>query len=187
MERNQIHRLLEKYFEGNTTLEEERILTGFLMELDSRDTELLPVKKQFELFRTGQELSFNTDQLDEKIMRSIAEYENQQIPPVRKIRITRFLLAASIAIAVVLTGIFLLRSGNKVINDTYTDPRLAYEETQKTLIYISSKINEGMKPLNNISKINSGTEQLRNLEKIDKSLGMLNLVSFINPSSNLKK
>jgi hypothetical protein len=109
------------------------------------------------------------------------------MPAEKKTYLLRYLVAASFALAIVLSGIFFLRSERDEITDTFTDPQLAYAETQKTLLFISQKMNEGMKPLDNISKINTGASQLKNLEKMDKSLGMLNLVSFINQSSNMKK
>jgi hypothetical protein len=188
MEKNQIHRLLEKYFEGNTTLDEEKSLHGFFAEEGvDKYPEWLPLKKQFELFRAGKELSFDTAHLDSGLFRLIEEYEIQQTPPAGRRNLVRFMIAACITIAVVLSGIFIFRSQNRQIRDTYSDPQLAYAETQKALLFVSQKMNQGMKPLNHITKINSGTEQLKNLEKMDKSLGMLNLVSFINQSSNLKK
>ncbi|HEX2393795.1 MAG TPA: hypothetical protein VHI78_00520 [Bacteroidales bacterium] len=187
MEKNQIHRLLEKYFEGSTTLEEEKALRDFFSVSGDDNPDLLPLKRQFEIFSAGQSLSFNTLDLESGIIKSIEDFEQKQIPPVRKPGITRYLVAASIAIAVLLSGIFILKSQNKQIRDTYTDPQIAYAETQKALLLISQKMNEGMQPLTNITKINSGNEQLKKLEKMDKSLEMLNLVSFINQSSNLKK
>jgi len=187
MEKNQIHQLLAKYFEGKSTLEEERILLGIFSDLQDSDPEWRPVKKQFELFRAGREYSYSTDDLEANIIKGIEEYELRMSPPVKKRSISQYMVAASIAIAVVLSGIVLFRATDKEIKDTFNDPQLAYAETQKALLFVSQKMNQGMKPLTNISKINSGSEQLKNLEKMDKSLGMLNLVSFINQSSNLKK
>jgi hypothetical protein len=97
------------------------------------------------------------------------------------------MIAASIALIVGISGLLIYNAQNRASKDTFSDPRLAYLETQRTLLYISNKMNKGIEPLSNISKINTGTEELRNLGKIDKSLGMLNLVSFVNKSSNLKK
>jgi hypothetical protein len=86
-----------------------------------------------------------------------------------------------------LAGIFLYQRSSSKATDTYTDPKLAYLETQKALLYVSEKMNKGIKPLSNVAKINSATSQLKSLEKMDRSLEMLNLVSIINVSSNMKK
>jgi hypothetical protein len=187
MDKNQIHQLLAKYFEGNTTLDEERVLLDFFSALQDEEAELRPLKKQFDLFRTGREFSLDATNLESKILEGIKEYEMQIRPAAKKRNITRYLLAASIIGIIAISGIVFFKAGNNRLKDTYSDPQLAYAETQKALLFVSQKMNQGMKPLANITKITSGSGQLKNLEKMDKSLGMLNLVSFINQSSNLKK
>jgi len=187
MENSPIHQLLAKYFEGNTTLQEERIIQEyFTNDLDIPE-ELRPLRKQFTILKSGRELSFDTGALESRILADIEKSEEQTKPAVRKFPLKRFLLAASITLMIALSGIIFFRSRNNRIRDTFTDPHLAYAETQKALLLVSRTMNKGIEPLSNISKINSGTEQLKKLEKIDQSLGMLNLVSFINQSSNLKK
>ena len=187
MEKNQIHRLLEKYFEGNTSLKEEKDLRDYFSGSDINNPEWTSMKRQFDLLISGQGIHFDISDLESGILKSIDDYERQHNPPLRKSYIIRYLVAASVSIAFILSGILLFRTQHTQIADTYSDPQLAYAETQKTLLFISQKMNDGMKPLNHINRINSGTQQLKNLEKMDKSMGMLNLVSFINQSSNLKK
>lgn len=185
MEKHQINQLIEKYFEGNTSLKEEKILREYLSQDEYNDWPEL--KKQFGYFKEAQELSLNTSRLESRIISSIEEFERQSSPPAKKRSITRYLVAATIAAAIIIAGIFIARSPDNRIRDTYTDPAIAYAETQKALLLVSQKMNQGIKPLNHINRLNTGTQQLKNLEKMDKSLEMLNLVSFINPSSNLKK
>jgi hypothetical protein len=187
MENSPIHQLLAKYFEGNTSLQEERIIQEYFNNDLAVPEDLLPLKKQFALLKSGRNLSFDTTILESKILAQIEEYEKQIGTPVKRFPLKRFLIAASITLVIALSGIMFFRSQNNRIRDTFTDPHLAYAETQKALLLVSRTMNKGIEPLSNISKINSGTEQLKKLEKIDQSLGMLNLVSFINQSSNLKK
>ena len=96
-------------------------------------------------------------------------------------------IVLAVALMMGIAGVIVYQTKINNVKDTFTDPQLAYNETQKTLLYVSQKMNKGIEPLANISKINTGTNKLKTLEKIDQSLGMLNLVSFINRSSNLKK
>ena len=77
------------------------------------------------------------------------------------------------------------RSGRS--KDTFDDPQLAYLEAQKTLLYVSKTMSKGMEPLKNVSKINEGTGHLKTLKKLDSGLEMMNMVSIINKSTNLKK
>ncbi len=188
MENYQIHRLLEKFFEGNTSIEEEKALQNYFASDTSGDTEWRLLKRQFDLFASARDLKFNSLDLESEILQKIEDFEKQKIEePKRSFPLTRFLVAASISLAVILSGVFILRSKKNGPTDTFADPQLAYAETQKALLFVSQKLNEGMKPLDNINKIKDATGQLKNLEKMDESLGMLNLVSFINHSSNLKK
>jgi hypothetical protein len=186
MKNNRIQQLVQKYLEGNTTLEEERILAQFFSDAGEVDDDLRPLKLQFELFNKGRELSFDAVSLESAILGRIEDFEKLQVPAVKRFNISRLLVAASIALLITVSGVLVFRAQNR-LKDTYSDPRLAYYETQKTLLYISQKMNKGIQPLSNISKINSSTRHLKKLEKIDESMGMLNLVSFINHSSNLKK
>jgi hypothetical protein len=101
--------------------------------------------------------------------------------------ITRLAVAATIAVLIGISGIIVLNKEWHKERDTFSDPQLAYAEAQKTLLYISQKMNQGIKPLNSVSKINAGAKPLKSLKKLDHSLDMLNRVSFMNQSSNLKK
>lgn len=185
MKNDHIHQLLIKYFEGNTSLEEERALKEFFSGENQIDPEWMPVKAQFDLFSTGKRIIPDSPGLEFKILNKISESERNSLPQ-KRFNMMRFAAAAVIIISLVVPGILIYDSQNR-IKDTYDDPRIAYMETQKALMFVSQKMNKGMEPLSNISKINTGREQLKKIEKIDRSMGMLNLVSFINQSSNLKK
>jgi hypothetical protein len=187
MENNQIRQLLIKYYDGNTTLQEERILREYFAGEHKIDAEWIPLKKQFDLFDTGRLPAYDAVALESKIMNHIASHE-QQIPPLsRRLPLSKLLMAASLALMIGISALLIFQSKRQSFEDTYTDPQLAYLETQKTLLLISQKINKGIEPLSNVSKINTGADQLKNLGKLDESLEMLNLVSLINQSSNLKK
>jgi hypothetical protein len=187
MDNSQIQQLLAKYFEGNTTLEEEKMLRQYLSTAEDTDEERRLLKRQFEIFHSVSGLTFDTVALDDRILKKITSWEQQVDPPVRKFRRMHLLVAASVALAIAVSGVVFFKAQSSRAKDTFDDPRLAYAETQRALLFVSQKMNQGMEPLSNISRINTGTEQLKNLEKMDESLGMLNLVSFINQSSNLKK
>ncbi len=187
MDANRIRQLLASYFEGATTLDEERILRDYFTGDQQIEDDLIPFRAQFTLFDKTSLPPYDSDALETKIMNRLLNMEGDREVTTRKIPLRRMLMAASIAAAIGLSVLLLNRFYNSETKDTYADPQLAYQETQKTLLYISKKINHGLEPLNNVSKINTGADQLRNIGKMDESLGMLNLVSIINQSSNMKK
>lgn len=186
MDTNQVKQLLAKYSEGNTTLFEEKALLEYFTEEHEIDADLKSWKAQFTILKNCRELKFDISGLESKIAEQIDG--SVKIPPSsRKLHVSRFLVAASIALMITIGGVIFFQIQRNQTKDTFTDPQIAYHETQKALLYISLKMNKGIEPLSNISKISTGSDKLKTLEKMDESLGMLNLVSFINKSSNLKK
>lgn len=187
MDINRIRQLLESYFEGATTLDEERTLRDYFTGDQQIEDDLIPYRAQFTLLNKASLPPDKSDVLEAKIMNRILNMEAGGAVKTRKMPLRRVLMAASMAAAVGLSALLFNHFHNSESKDTYADPQLAYQETQKALIYISQKMNQGLEPLNNVSKINTGANQLRNIGKMDESLGMLNLVSIINQSSNMKK
>jgi hypothetical protein len=186
MDIKEIRVLLEKYFEGETTLEEDQALLDYFSG-ENVDSKLRPFQQQFLLLQSGREpLAFDPG-FETRLADMI---ESQQEIPRHKPKspwITRLAVAASIAILIGISGVIVLNKEWHKEKDTFSDPQLAYAEAQKTLLYVSQKMNQGMKPLNAVSKINAGAKPLKSLKKLDHSLDMLNRVSFMNQSSNLKK
>ncbi|MBN1790549.1 MAG: hypothetical protein JW830_08640 [Bacteroidales bacterium] len=187
MDTNRIRQLLVRYFEGATTLEEERTLRDYFTGDQPVEEDLIPFRDQFNLFDETLISQAESDALQAKIMNRILSMEADGEVKTSKMSLKRLMMAASVAAAIGLSVLLITRFQNSEVKDTYADPQLAYQETQKALLYISQKMNHGLEPLNNVSKINTGADQLRNIGKMDESLGMLNLVSIINQSSNMKK
>ena len=186
MDIKEIQVLLEKYFEGETTLEEDQALLDYFS-AENIDSKLQPWQQQFLLLNSGREpLTFDPD--FEKRLAGLIEAE-QEIPMRRHKShwITRLAIAATIAVLIGISGVIVLNKEWHKEKDTFSDSQLAYAEAQKTLLYVSQKMNQGIKPLNAVSKINAGAKSLKSLKKLDHSMDMLNRVSFMNQSSNLKK
>ncbi len=186
MDIKEIKVLLEKYFEGETTLEEDQVLLDYFSG-ENIDSKFRPYQQQFLLLQSGREpLPFDPD--FENRLAVLIEAEQQLPVRAHKSRwITRFAVAATIAVLIGISGVIVLNKEWHKEKDTFSDPQLAYAEAQKTLLYVSQKMNQGIKPLNAVSKINAGAKPLKSLKKLDHSMDMLNRVSFMNQSSNLKK
>jgi hypothetical protein len=186
MDIKEIQALLEKYFEGDTNLEEDQALLDYFSG-ENIDSKFRALQQQFLLLQSGREpLVFDPE--FENRMADLIEQQQETPNHAHKSRwITRLAVAATIAVLIGISGIVVLNKEWRKEKDTYSDPRIAYAEAQKTLLYVSQKMNQGMKPLNAVSKINAGAKPLKSLKKLDHSMDMLNRVSFMNQSSNLKK
>jgi hypothetical protein len=187
MQADVLKTLLTKYFEGSTSLEEEKLLRQYFTTQEALPQELLTYRNQFLLSQAMAESTMDTGELERKITEKIDALAAFPKPLNNRRSMYRFMAAASVTVLIgIAAGFFFLQQKPRA-EDTFTDPQLAYHEAQKALMYVSQKMNRGIEPLSNVSKITTGTDKLKSLERMDESLGMLNLVSFINQSSNLKK
>ena len=187
MDINQVKLLLAKYFNGDTTLEEERMLQGYFSDETEIPGELISYRQQFMLLSSSAWAEHDTSKLDLRISEMI-DSQAEAIPIQSHRRLLyRYLVAASVILMLGVSAFLIYQVRNSTVRDTYSDPKIAYQEAQRALMYVSQKMNKGIEPLANVSKITAGNEQLKALQKMDESMGMLNLVSIINRSSNLKK
>ena len=89
------------------------------------------------------------------------------------IKIRRYLLpimgvAASILI---IAGSYFFLARNTELKDTYTDPKIAYAETMKILMDVSSKMNHATLALEPVGKMNKMAS--KSFEAINKSKGIV--------------
>ncbi|MEZ4950118.1 MAG: hypothetical protein R2784_12120 [Saprospiraceae bacterium] len=147
MESNKITALLEKYFEGQTSLEEEKQLRDFFSK-ENVPENLLPLPRTVQLFfEVEREASLSKD-FDEKILEEIQKSEMNL--GIRRMNFTWFRLAM---LAIAIGGLFLVKNFNTKSQDNTIDwskyeaqtPEEAYEETIKALALVSKKLNAGEK------------------------------------------
>ncbi|AXT59024.1 hypothetical protein D1816_01205 [Aquimarina sp. AD10] len=129
MELSNIEKLLEKYFEGETTISEEKELKVYF----TRETVPSHLERYRDLFQYFSEESTITATRDLKL-------KTRNRPKFAWVG-----MAASIAL---ITGLFLTRTNpppEKV--DTFEDPEIALQETKKILSMVSQYMNEGKQGL----------------------------------------
>jgi hypothetical protein len=183
-----IEELLEKYYNGDTSLEEERKLHWYFQ------THEIPMhlKPDAEIFRyhykrTTEEASPG---ISEKLSKLIEEQRNKSrfILPVRSIRWISG-IAASILIMLSL-WIGIGRDSNRQRHsgrfaDTFDDPQLAYLETKKTLLLVSEKLNAGTKELQYLKKYNQSVGMLEPILSFGPSIQRLDKISRFNEATEL--
>jgi hypothetical protein len=148
MEANYIKELLNKYFEAETTLEEEKILKEyFLSENVSED--LAVYKNLFVGYAQAQTEPF-TKELE---FPKFKVHKNQKW----------YAIAATV---VVLFGTVVLlqppEKQAKTSNElgTFTDPEVAFIETQKALTMVSKNINIGIENANYVTEFKKSKEKV---------------------------
>ena len=130
MELGRIEKLLEKYFEAETSIAEEKELKEYFTSLDVAQ-HLEQYKPLFGYFPQAKQ-----------------EHFNLAIPLTTKKRNRVVWLSVAASVAVLLgVGLFTFNNYNEPkSNDlgTYDDPEVAFRETQKALAMISEHVNKGI-------------------------------------------
>ncbi len=162
MEWKEIGFLLEKYYEGNTSRDEEERLRQALRRKDlpaewhaDRDAFLgLAAAKDAE----------PGPGFEDRLTAAIREAAGGRKRFLYPRRSPGFMFAAAAAgVALLVAGYFVLQTSGifrSSPRDTFSDPRLAYQETRNTLLLVSQLMNKGTEPLSNISKLDDGAREL---------------------------
>ncbi|MEM9676373.1 MAG: hypothetical protein AAF992_27525 [Bacteroidota bacterium] len=164
MESTNIRELVEKYWEGNTTLEEEAQLRDYF----NREEAPADLKKEAALFRYYQShTQFRTldEQFDDTLTQRIERKEAKQ----RWLTFRPVLRIAAIIVLVVLAAVLFkaewnspaTETGSVAVEDTYEDPRLAYEQTKEALLLVSSLMNEGTQHMVNLENFSEAQETVK--------------------------
>lgn len=161
-----IEYLIEAFYDGKTSIEEEQILYQyFSVENKNIPTHLLAEKKIFqELFLLQKyQTPDNFKDRTSKLIDSLAakEKNNKQKEKTKSISLFRILSIAA-CVSILLGGsiytFFKLEDNNPKLTDTYTNPQDAYLKAQETLLDASTALNKGFKGIdemnNNLEKSN---------------------------------
>ena len=157
METSKIEKLLQNYFNGESTTEEEKILENYFRSafVDEK------FKEYTEFFCGLSELS-NTSadsNIEEEIMDFILESENKDKLKYRWLWQTVTGIAASVII--VLGGFLFYQQQQKPFEDTFKNPEEAYAYARQTLQFVSVKYNKGVSGLAEFNKLQKAAEPIK--------------------------
>ncbi|MBS4058707.1 MAG: hypothetical protein KGZ82_15445 [Bacteroidales bacterium] len=159
----EIERLLEKFYNGETSLQEEALLREWFASAEI-PSHLASLKAQFapDLVKSKAELP--DEAFDEAFFQLIDQHEKtHKAYSLRKMIYAGLGLAASLAI---MLSIY-LEFKPRTIEDTFNDPALAYEEVQRAMLFVSSKLNKGMEPVRQgTASFNAGMEKASDFNKM---------------------
>ncbi|WP_194768071.1 hypothetical protein [Tamlana sp. I1] len=151
---NNIEKLLEKYENGETTLQEEQALKQFFAQ-EHVPPHLEMYKPMFAYFAANQDEVFT---------------KNVSLKPKRGFNYTWISVAA---VVVLLLG-FYFENSNKT-NDlgTYNDPEIAFNEFSKSMEMISEKLNQGTATVGYLEEVNKGASTLKYLEELENATSII--------------
>jgi len=182
MNSGEIKRLLEKYYSGESTPGEELILKKFFS-MDIVPPDLKVDQEVFRYYMQVGEIPEPSADFEKNIISAI---ENEEAHSIRFRRRRIFgMLSAIAATILILAGSYFFFAGRSGPRDTYSDPELAYAETMKILLEVSSRLNNGTKALGHLSDLQDETSKTmatvsrsaavleENLKPLDKVLDVL--------------
>ncbi len=163
MDYNRIDILLNKYWDCETTLEEEQELRAFF---SSRQDDARWAKEAA-LFRYFEE-SRNNSPLGEFFDHRILEEIGKSEKPAGKVRSLWMNIGKVAAVILVLVSAVYFsvedfRSEPKISQElgTYEDPKKAFEETKKALLMLSGSMNSGKEQVQKVSIFNEAQETIK--------------------------
>jgi hypothetical protein len=164
MNTKELNRLLEKYYKGESTETEEEKLGRFFSGEnipEGYDAE----KAIFSYYNEANAIPEPSYDFEARILDGIDRYEEGR----RKFSIRRHLIPSLSTAAgiLLLAGSYFFFIHRSEPRDTFTDPQIAYAETMKILMNVSSQLNRGAMALEPVGKMNEMTT--KSLQSIHKS------------------
>lgn len=178
---SEIDQLLKNYLEGETSLEEEKILRDFFSRGDL-PPRYQPYIEMFRGFGAMAAVQLNNRRFDKEWSRKSKQKTDQNKPwsffthwyAVTGIAAT-LLLAVLVFVPVKKMPVISLFSTK--IEDTFDDPRKAYAETVKALLMVSEKINTGTNQMKDLNKLDEGLKNAGKMLTFNKGLDDANKLS----------
>jgi hypothetical protein len=169
MDSKQLEELLHKYWECETSLEEEQQLREYFCRTDVPE----PWKDTAALFQYFEKQKQKTvqPQFEEAVIQAI-----KRPPGGKTLSLVQISLRIAAGVAVVLAAVFFvrqeIRSNNADIafEDTYDDPRKALEETKKALMMISKGFGRAETQAKKINMLNEAQDKIQAKPEVNTEL-----------------
>jgi hypothetical protein len=167
MKEEKLKKLLEKYYNGQTTDEDETLLKDFF-----RNQKAQGFEADKELFSALSDLEIipePSSDFDKRIYSAIRSLDSKKrIKTFSRHYISIIGIAAAFLLLIGSYFLFIYKAGPK---DTFSDPQIAYAETIKILREVSDKFNKGKAELLPLTRMDNATRL--GLEELDRSADVI--------------
>ena len=165
MDSNRLKELLGRYWNGESTLEEEQQLRDHFStsEIPEEHKETAALFKYFEQSRKKSLTDISFD-------RTIVEKIHKPAAKGRVASIVFNAMKIAAGVVVLMVAIWFVRtevrqSTPQEVVDTYDDPKMAFEETKKALLMISKSFGSAEKQAKKINMFNDAKEEIQRRKK----------------------
>jgi hypothetical protein len=155
-----IEQLLEKYWKCETSLEEEKQLREYFR--NEVPENLKETADLFRYYEHQQQQMVNNQDFDNEVYKRI----HQSRPQGKSVKLVFNFAKIAAGLLVVITATYFVRQEIRKayppeIVDTYSDPKLALEETKKALLMISKGINRAQHEAEKIKVFNEAENKIQ--------------------------
>lgn len=180
-----IHKLLEAYYQGETSIQEEEQIREYFLSEDIPD-ELAAEAELFKFYNL-ERLANSNPGLEEKILREIDTGNPKTLNVFSRWKY--YWISGAAAVILIMLAIFidmqlLQKDPYMVRQDTFDDPYIAYAEASRVLHFVSEKMNTGTEPLKNLEKLNTGIDYVQPVFSFGPGIQML---EYLNTIDNTRK
>ncbi|MCE4565099.1 hypothetical protein INQ51_12340 [Maribellus sp. CM-23] len=157
MRTEEVKNLLQRYFDGESTDADERMLEAYFQSGEVAEE----VAEYAEFFGGISELAHIADDptIEEDVMDYILENEHREKTRYRSMWKVVTGIAASVII--VLGGFLFYQEQQKSFKDTFQDPDEAYAYATKTLEFVSGKYSKGLAQLSNFDMLHKASDPIK--------------------------
>jgi hypothetical protein len=169
MDSKRIEQLLEKYWNAETSLEEENELHRYFQGTDVPDN----LKETASLFRYFE--SEKSRSLEESFAAAVTKQIRRRqggkiISMGNWFQIARVAAGVAVVVAAVyLIGHEVRKSSPGEVTDTESDPKLAFEQTKKALLMISKNFHKAQTEASNINLLNEAEDKIQQKPEKNKA------------------
>ncbi|MCD9019376.1 hypothetical protein [Parachryseolinea silvisoli] len=160
MDSNKIEALLQKYWEAETSQEEEQQLREWFRNHQAPE----PWKETAAMFRYFDDTKKKS--LDDASFNAtvVSNLPTAEAGRIRKLVYNTLRIAAGVSVLCLATWFVhteMQESADPEVVDTYSDPKLAFEETKKALLLISQSFGKAEKQARKINMFNEAQEEIK--------------------------
>ncbi len=180
-----IEKLLEKFYNGETTLQEEQELRQYFCG-ENIPPHLRSVYSQFFCIEKSKEEDTLDDSFDDEVLGKLKEGDSDYIRIKRK---SLFYSVAGIAATIlILISVFTkFNPFSNKIESTLSNPEVAYNEAKKILLYVSGNLNKGTDQLNTLAKFDQSFSDVSSISKFDDGLNQASKIEKYNKIDQIIK
>ncbi len=163
MDSKNIEQLLEKYWNCETTLEEEQQLRDYFRG-GQIPSNLNETAELFRYFEEQRHTELHGSSFESRVMNKIK-------PAGRSVGFSMNIVRIAAGLAVVIAaGYFVRQEVRKSYpaEDTFSDPKIAFEETKKALMMISRGFGKGQREASKINLFHEAEQQIQGKQEVKK-------------------